>query len=178
MPPRLVLLDRDGVINVDSADYILAPDDWVPLPGSVPAIARLNRAAIAVAVCTNQSAVGRGMLTPATLAAIHSRMDAVLANDGAHIDRLFYCPHAPDAGCHCRKPAPGLVEQALAAFAVRPDEALFIGDSGRDLEAARQAGVTPWLVRTGNGAATEATLPAPVSVYDNLAAAVAALLDT
>ena len=176
MRPRCVLLDRDGVINRDSDAYIRSVDDWEPLPGSLAAIARLTRAGIAVAVCTNQSARARGLISAADLTAIHQRMTATIEAAGGHLAGIFICPHGPADDCDCRKPAPGLLQHALEALDCRADAAVFIGDSRRDLDAARRAGVTPWLVRTGNGRETEIDPGGPVPVHDDLAAAVEALL--
>ena len=177
MWPRLVLLDRDGVINVDSDHYILGPDEWHAIPGSIAAIARLNAAGRTVAVCTNQSAVGRGMLSEQTLAAIHDRMHREVAAAGGALSHVLYCPHAPEAHCDCRKPAPGLIQAALRLTGIGADQTLFIGDSARDLEAARRAGVAAWLVATGNGSTTARTRQAPPPMYSDLAHAVNALLE-
>lgn len=175
--PKLVLLDRDGVINADSPNYILTPAAWEALPGSLEAIARLSQIGIQVAICTNQSAVGRGMLEAATLRAIHAKLNAQLTAVGGELSGIFVCPHAPQDQCNCRKPAPGLCQQALAATSHRSDEALFIGDSQRDLEAARAAGITAWLVRSGNGALLERQSNDPsLPVFDDLVDAVNALL--
>ena len=176
MWPRLVLLDRDGVINADSPNYILSIEDFQPLPGSIEAIARLSTNAIDVAVCTNQSAVGRGFLSPDTLNAIHTEFTNQINRAGGQLVGIYACPHSPDAQCNCRKPAPGLCRQALLDRHVLPSDALFIGDSQRDLAAAAAAGIPAWLVRTGNGASIEATQPAHQPVFDDLASAVDALL--
>lgn len=173
---RAILIDRDGVINADSPDYILSPDQWQPLPGSIEAIARLNRAGLPVGVCTNQSAVGRGLISPATLEAIHARMQATLEKGQAHIDAIAFCPHAPEADCACRKPKPGLIEKMLTQWGLNRDEVVFIGDSQRDLDAAQAAGVVGWLVRTGNGRQTEADGAGKTPTFDDLNAAVTALL--
>ncbi|MEX0387134.1 D-glycero-beta-D-manno-heptose 1,7-bisphosphate 7-phosphatase [Spiribacter onubensis] len=176
MRRQCLLLDRDGVINVDSADYILEVDEWNPIPGSLEAIANLTHAGIRVAVCTNQSAVGRGMLSRETLERIHRRMREAIIAAGGQLSGIFFCPHAPEARCACRKPSPGLIQQALEELGCATDAALVIGDSRRDLEAARRAGVEAWLVRTGNGRATEASLTDGTAVYDDLASAAEKLL--
>lgn len=176
MLPRCVLLDRDGVINEDADMGILDVAAWRPLPGSVGAIARLTAAGIPVAVCTNQSAIARGYLSEATLHRIHARMAAVIESAGGRLEAVRYCPHGPDDGCRCRKPAPGLIEQALARLDCRPTDAVMIGDSRRDLEAAARAGVAAWLVRTGNGRATASEVDPAVPIHDDLAAAVEVLL--
>ncbi|MRH78399.1 D-glycero-beta-D-manno-heptose 1,7-bisphosphate 7-phosphatase [Spiribacter sp. C176] len=180
MGPRAILLDRDGVINADSPNYILSPEQWEALPGSLAAIAQLNQAGMLVGVCSNQSAVGRGMMSQQTLNAIHQRMQAQLKANGAHLDAIAVCPHAPESQCDCRKPKPGLILQMLAQWNLTPDEALFIGDSQRDLDAAAAVGVEAWLVRTGNGRQTETQWcndTQPVEVFDDLNAAVTTLLN-
>ena len=176
MSIQCVLLDRDGVINVDSEDYILAPDEWQPIPGSLEAIARLTGAGLQVAVCSNQSAVGRGMISMDQLEQINERMLEAVENAGGRLAGIFICPHAPDAQCGCRKPSPGLIQQALAQLDCTPAASLFIGDSQRDLEAARGVAVEAWLVRTGNGRHTETAVAPETRVYDDLASAVQALL--
>ena len=180
MQPRAILLDRDGVINADSPDYILSPDQWQPLPGSIEAIARLNQAGLLVGVCSNQSAVGRGMISEDTLRAVHQRMAAQLKAQGAHLDAIAVCPHAPTDDCNCRKPRPGLIEKLLNQWDLAPDDAVFIGDSARDIQAAVAAGVEGWLVRTGNGRQTErqwADHHTQPKTFDDLNAAVNALLN-
>ncbi|ABI55369.1 D-glycero-beta-D-manno-heptose 1,7-bisphosphate 7-phosphatase [Alkalilimnicola ehrlichii MLHE-1] len=175
--PPLVILDRDGVINQDSDAYIKAPEEWRVIPGSAEAIARLNRAGVPVAVCTNQSGIGRGLFDDATYRAITAHMHAVLARAGARIDAVFHCPHRPEDRCECRKPRPGLLLQAAAHFDCPLDGVPVIGDSLRDLEAGRAVNARPMLVRTGKGARTLAQgLPWAVAVYDDLAEAVAALI--
>lgn len=179
---RLVILDRDGVINHDSPDYIKSPDEWLPIPGSLDAIARLRHAGVRVTVASNQAGVGRGLFDAPTLMAIHARMNDAVERAGGALDAIFFCPHHPDQACACRKPAPGLVRAALDRFDVAPEEAVAIGDSLRDLQAAAAAGVPARLVLTGNGAALAASgVPpqpsgAPTPVHADLAAAVAALL--
>ena len=177
MRPGCVLLDRDGVINEDADSYILSIAAWRPIAGSLEAIARLTRVGIPVAVCTNQSAIARGMLSSEGLAAIHQHMRAaVIAAGGGALAGIFSCPHGPDAGCDCRKPAPGLVHQALRQLDCQARTAVLIGDSQRDIDAAAAAGVPAWLVRTGNGRQTESQQGDAIPVYDDLAAAVDALL--
>lgn len=170
---RLVVLDRDGVINRDSVDFIRSPDAWVPLPGSIDAIARLTRSGFAVVVASNQSGIGRGLFTLDTLAAIHRRMSDAIEAAGGRLAGIFICPHAPDAGCDCRKPRPGLMRQIEAAFGCSLAGRPVIGDSERDLRAAQAVGARAILVRTGNGLETEAHLARDetLEVYDDLAAA-------
>jgi D-glycero-D-manno-heptose 1,7-bisphosphate phosphatase len=177
---KLVLLDRDGVINHDSPAYVKSAAEFIPIDGSIAAIARLNQAGIQTAVCTNQAGVGRGMLTLADLAAIHRELRELLDMRGAWLDALYYCPHAPEHGCACRKPKPAMLHAAMRALGRRPHETWFIGDSMRDLEAARNAGCNAALVRTGNGDQTAAECARRRSdgppVFADLAQAVAWLV--
>lgn len=176
--PQLVILDRDGVINEDSDDYIKSVDEWLPIPGSLEAITRLNHAGITVAVATNQSGIGRGLFSLEDLNAMHAKFQHALARVGGHVDGVFFCPHAPDSGCSCRKPAPGLLRSISLRFSVDLTEVPVIGDSERDVEAALAARARPVLVRTGKGTRTLQDNPA-LSVYpcfDDLAAAVDSLL--
>ena len=174
----LVVLDRDGVINRESPDFIRTPDEWVPLPGSIQAIADLTRAGFAVVVATNQSGVGRGLFTADTLAAIHARMTQTLEAAGGQLAGIFVCPHRPEDGCECRKPRPGLLHQIEAHFGVVLLSQPAIGDSYRDLEAAWRVGARAMLVRTGNGTETERHLNGQpdVEVVTDLAAAAALLI--
>lgn len=175
--PKAVMLDRDGVINFDSPDYILTPQQWRPIPGSLEAIAALTRAGIFVAIVSNQSALGRGMFDSLTMQAIHEHMIESIQVAGGHIAHTAYCTHAPEAGCDCRKPKPGLITETLDALAIEAKDALMIGDSIRDIEAALAVGVQPVLVRTGYGDA-EAILARcrrlmpDINVYEDLAAVV------
>lgn len=175
---RLVVLDRDGVINRESAAYIKSPDEWIPLPGSLQAIADLNRAGFTVVVASNQSGIGRGLFDQATLDQIHRRMQQTLAEKGGHLDGIFFCPHHPDDHCDCRKPKPGLLNQISAQFGVPLQDVPVIGDSLRDLDAARAVGARPILVRSGYGEQTLQQLgPATdVEVFPDLAAAATALI--
>jgi D-glycero-D-manno-heptose 1,7-bisphosphate phosphatase len=172
----VVVLDRDGVINHDSKDFIRTADEWVPIAGSLEAIARLTQAGWLVFVATNQSGVGRGLITPASLAAIHARMTAAVEAAGGCLAGIFWCPHRPDEGCDCRKPAAGLFRQIEATLGRSLAGCPAVGDSARDLAAARAAGARPILVRTGNGAATAAALDEAVETYPDLAAVAHALL--
>ncbi|GAA0496867.1 D-glycero-beta-D-manno-heptose 1,7-bisphosphate 7-phosphatase [Pigmentiphaga sp. GD03639] len=168
--PKLVVLDRDGVINQDSPDFVKSPDEWIPLPGALEAIARINQAGYRVVVATNQSGLGRGLFDAATLNAIHAKLRASLAKHGGAIDAIFVCPHAPDEGCDCRKPLPGLYREIARRFEADLHGVPSVGDSARDLEAAAAAGCTPWLVLTGNGPKTLAKgqLPAGTVVWNDL----------
>ncbi|MDJ0740091.1 MAG: D-glycero-beta-D-manno-heptose 1,7-bisphosphate 7-phosphatase [Gammaproteobacteria bacterium] len=176
--PPLVILDRDGVINEDSDDYIKSVDEWIPIPGSLEAIARLNHAGILVAVASNQSGIGRGLFGVETLNAMHAKLQLALARVGGHVDAILFCPHTPDAGCACRKPAPGLLLQIGERFAVPLAGVPFIGDSAADVGAARAVDARPLLVRSGKGERTLAAQPAfaALPVFADLAAAVDALL--
>ena len=150
---KLVILDRDGTINEDSTDYIKSPEEWQPLPGALEAIARLNHAGWHVVVATNQSGLGRGLFDVATLNAMHAKMHTLLAAVGGRVDAVFYCPHAPDEGCHCRKPEPGLFEQIAERYSLDLKDVPAVGDTLRDLTAAAAAGCVPHLVMTGKAAA-------------------------
>jgi D-glycero-D-manno-heptose 1,7-bisphosphate phosphatase len=175
---KLVILDRDGVINHDSASYIKSPEEWKPIPGSLEAIALLNQAGYRVLVATNQSGVGRGLFDMATLNAIHDKMHRALSLVGGRVDGIFYCPHANDAGCACRKPRPGLLDEISKRFGVSLDGVPFIGDSLRDLQAGAAVGAQPVLVLTGKGKKTrkDGDLPEGTVVHADLAEAVRSLL--
>ena len=179
MKHRLVILDRDGVINEERVDFIRSVEQWRPLPGSLEAIARLCDAGMKVAVATNQSGVGRGLLTLRDLQAIHDRLDRAVREAGGHLAGVFFCPHTPAAGCPCRKPRPGLLEQIETALGAPVAGEYMVGDSLRDLQAAGAAGALPVLVRTGFGAQTETEPGAEtaVKVFDDLAGFVDWLLE-
>ncbi|MDF1780816.1 MAG: D-glycero-beta-D-manno-heptose 1,7-bisphosphate 7-phosphatase [Alcanivoracaceae bacterium] len=152
---KLVILDRDGVINEDSDDFIKSPAEWIPLPGSAEAIAKLNDAGYKVVVATNQSGVGRGYFSLDTLDAIHEKMCAHIAAAGGELTGIFFCPHAPDEGCDCRKPKAGMIDQITARFSLNnADGVPIVGDSLRDLECGVARGCTPVLVTTGKGQRT------------------------
>lgn len=181
----LIVLDRDGVINEDSADYIRGPADWHPIPGSLKAIAALSRAGYTIAIATNQSGLGRGYFGLDELEAIHAGLCQQVEKEGGLIAGIFYCPHVPQDGCQCRKPGTGMLAAMEAELGLSPRGAVFIGDSIKDLQAARAYGCQPVLVRTGKGAATltalragEASVPEPdtIPVYDDLAAATREIL--
>lgn len=178
-PGPLVFLDRDGVINQESETYIKHPDEWVPIPGSLEAIARATRAGCHLVVVTNQSGLARGLFDLDTLHAIHGRMVEALRQVGGRLDAIAFCPHHPDAGCTCRKPQPGLLEAVGMRLNVPLAKAWVVGDRPADLEAAAAVGARRILVRTGYGLGTEADLgsgAADVMVCDNLGAAVDRLL--
>ncbi|MBS1270242.1 MAG: D-glycero-beta-D-manno-heptose-1,7-bisphosphate 7-phosphatase [Gammaproteobacteria bacterium] len=174
---RLVILDRDGVINQDSSRHIKTPEQWDPIPGSLEAIARLCRAEYRVAIITNQSGVGRGLYSLDTMNKINMRMFELIRRKGGEVDALLFCPHAPDTGCECRKPKPGLFHELARRSKVNLARTPAVGDSVRDLEAAVAAGARPVLVRTGKGIETLDAIQRSdderirqVSVYDDLAA--------
>ncbi len=174
---RLAILDRDGVINEDAADYIRTPEKWVPIPGSLEAIARLCRAEYRVVIVTNQSGVGRGLYTLDMMNKINMRMFELINQKGGEIDAVLFCPHAPDAGCECRKPKPGMFHELARRLKVNLTGIPAVGDSARDLEAAVAAGARPVLVRTGKGARTVEAIRdgdnerlKQVPVFDDLAA--------
>jgi D-glycero-D-manno-heptose 1,7-bisphosphate phosphatase len=175
---KLIILDRDGVVNFDSDQFIKSPDEWKPIPGSLEAIARLNQAGYRVVLATNQSGIGRGLFDMATLNAIHDKMHKALAQVGGRIDALFFCPHAADSKCECRKPKPGMFEEISKRFNMELDGVPAIGDSLRDLQAAVALGAQPILVRTGKGEKTLASgnLPEGTLVFSDLAEAVQHLI--
>ena len=175
---QLVILDRDGVINEDSAAYIKSPEEWIPIPGSLQAIARLHRAGWHVVVATNQSGIARNLFDSDTLVRIHDKMHRCISDAGGLIDAIFFCPHGPHDNCNCRKPRPGLFLDIARRLRISLSEVPAIGDSLHDLHAAHAVGARPILVRTGKGAAIPdtSTTSIAVPVYDNLACAVDALL--
>lgn len=175
---KLIILDRDGVINQDSDAFVKTPDEWIALPGSLQAIARLTQAGWKVVVATNQSGLARGLFDMDTLTAIHTKMRRELAAVGGSVDAIFMCPHGPDDDCTCRKPRPGMFEQIGHRYDVDLACVPAVGDSLRDLQASSAAGCSPWLVLTGNGAKTLAKggLPDNTRVCDDLSALVDALL--
>ncbi|HEX7437081.1 MAG TPA: D-glycero-beta-D-manno-heptose 1,7-bisphosphate 7-phosphatase [Caldimonas sp.] len=148
-PLKLIILDRDGTINEDRDDYVKSPDEWVPIPGSLEAIARLNHAGWHTVVATNQSGLERGLFDTAMLNAVHFRMNQALARFGGRIDAVFFCPHGPGEGCHCRKPMPGLLELIGERYGVALADVPLVGDSLGDLQAGAAVGCPTHLVRTG-----------------------------
>lgn len=177
MPMKLIILDRDGVINADPEQFIKSPDEWRPIPGSLEAIARLNQWGWRVVVASNQSGIGRGLFGMDTLNAINERMVKSLAQVGGRLDAIFFCPHASDSTCDCRKPRPGLFLQIAERFNVDLASVPCIGDSLRDLQAAVAAGAQPYLVLTGKGQATHESpeLPPATRVFPDLDAVAASL---
>ena len=176
---RLVVLDRDGVINEDSDAYIKSPDEWVAIPGSLEAIAKLCDAGFTVAVATNQSGVARGYYSEQVLDAIHDKMLTGVRSAGGEIDLVVACPHGPDDGCDCRKPRTGLLEQIADHYQASLAGVPVVGDSLRDLEAGAAVGARPVLVLTGKGERTANALPEfleATPVYADLASAADALI--
>ncbi len=168
--PKLVILDRDGVINYDSELFIKSPSEWNAYPDSLAAIANLNKHGFLVAVATNQSGISRGLFNLVTLASIHDKMMTELSFYGGKIDKIFFCPHTSENNCQCRKPMPGMLLDACNHFSVQPNEAWFVGDSVRDIKAALLSGCSPKLVLTGNGLFTSKALPdfPSHSIFNNL----------
>ncbi|HRP96671.1 MAG TPA: D-glycero-beta-D-manno-heptose 1,7-bisphosphate 7-phosphatase [Rhodocyclaceae bacterium] len=176
---KLIILDRDGVINHDSDQFIKSPDEWRPIDGSLEAIARLNQWGWRVVVASNQSGIGRGLFGMDTLNAINDKMVKSLATVGGRIDAIFFCPHPADSTCECRKPRPGMFHQIAERFNVNLEGVPAVGDSLRDLQAGVAVGCVPYLVLTGKGHKThqDPGLPAGTRVYADLAAVVADLID-
>lgn len=175
---KLIILDRDGVINFDSDQFIKSPDEWKPIPGSLEAIARLTREGWRVVVATNQSGLARGLFEMATLNAIHAKMHKATAQAGGRIEAVFYCPHSAEMDCGCRKPKAGLFNEIAARYGSNLSEVPAVGDSLRDLQAAASVGARPLLVKTGKGERTLAAggLPADTPVFANLGEVVDHLL--
>jgi D-glycero-D-manno-heptose 1,7-bisphosphate phosphatase len=175
---KLIILDRDGVINYDSDQFIKSPDEWRPIPGSLEAIARLNHAGFRVVVATNQSGLGRGLFDMATLIAINDKMYKTLAQVGGRIDAVFYCPHAADSACDCRKQKPGMFTEIGHRFGVELTGVPCVGDSVRDLQAAAAIDAQPILVLSGKGEKTlrDGVFPTNTIIFPDLAFAVTALL--
>lgn len=175
---KLIILDRDGVINHDSVQFIKSPEEWRPIDGSLEAIALLNQWGWRVVVASNQSGIGRGLFGMDTLNAIHDKMIKSLARVGGRIDAIFFCPHPADSTCDCRKPKPGMFRQIADRFNVDLHGVPAVGDSLRDVQAGVAAGCTPYLVLTGKGVHTRDNpdLPVGTAVFPDLAAVVAHLI--
>ena len=174
---KLLMLDRDGVINYDSDQYIKSPAEWKPVKGSIEAIARLTQAGWRIVVATNQSGIARGLFDTSMLNAIHDVMHKAVIQAGGRIEAIFFCPHAADSNCECRKPKPGLLREIASRFGVDLKSVPMIGDSIRDVAAAAAAGAQPWLVLTGNGRKTRDAggLPPGTAIAADLAAIAARL---
>jgi len=177
---KLIILDRDGVVNVDSEAFIKSPQEWQPIAGSLEAVARLNQAGYRVVVMTNQSGIARGLFTMATLNAIHQKMHAAAQHAGAHFDAVFFCPHAGDDNCDCRKPRPGMYLSLAKRLEISLKGVPTVGDSLRDLQAGFVVGCVPYLVLTGKGEKTRdlGGLPPGTTIYPNLSAVVDHLLNS
>jgi D-glycero-D-manno-heptose 1,7-bisphosphate phosphatase len=177
---KLIILDRDGVINQDSPDFIKSPAEWIPIPGSLEAIARLNQSGYRVIVASNQSGIARELFDMTTLNAIHQKMHAAAQQVGADIDAIFFCPHSAGDNCDCRKPKAGMFDEISKRFKVSLRGVPTVGDSLRDLQAGFISGCLPYLVLTGKGEKTRETggLPPGTQVVPNLATMVNVLLKT
>jgi D-glycero-D-manno-heptose 1,7-bisphosphate phosphatase len=174
---KLLILDRDGVINQDSDAYIKSLDEWIPIPSAISAIVRLSKAGWTVAVATNQSGIARGYYDLATLESMHQRLRELVAEQGGELGLVVYCPHGPDEGCDCRKPKPGMLLQIAQHYGVELRGIWFVGDSRGDLDAALAVDCQPVLVKTGKGERTLAKpLPEGTLVFDDLAAVADQLL--
>ena len=176
---KLIILDRDGVINEDSDHYIKSVDEWLPIPGSIEAIAKLSKSGFTIAVATNQSGIGRGYYSLDALDVMHSKMCTLVKNNGGIISGIFFCPHHPDEQCDCRKPKPGLVNQIEEAFNCNAKGSIFVGDSLKDLQVAVVKHCKPILVRTGKGERTLEKGLGELSntpIFNNLAAVADAIL--
>lgn len=175
---KLIVLDRDGVINYDSDAYVKSPEEWQPLPGSIEAMARLFHAGWTLVVATNQSGIARGYYDEQVLAQMHAKMQGLLAEHGARVDMILHCPHGPDQACNCRKPLPGMFQQIALHYGLADlSEVPVVGDSLRDLEAGVALRCTPYLVKTGKGLSTATkALPQGTRIFDDLAAVADALL--
>lgn len=172
---KVVVLDRDGVINLDSDNYIKSADEWIPIEGSIGAIAKLKEAGYQVAIATNQSGIGRGYFSEDALAEMHQKFrDLLSEKSDTDIDLIAYCPHKPDEGCDCRKPEPGLLNQISEQLGVSLENCWMVGDNLKDLQLALTHRMQPVLVRTGKGSSTERDCELPVGtlVFDDLASAV------
>ncbi len=174
---KLLILDRDGVINEDSDAYIKSVQEWIPIPGSIEAIAQLSKAGWTVAIATNQSGIARGYYDLPTLDAMHARLRELVAEQGGEVGLIVYCPHGPDEGCACRKPKPGMLQTIANHYAVDLSGIWFVGDSKGDLEAAQAVDSQPVLVLTGKGKKTRSSsLPSGTLIFDDLAAVAAELI--
>ncbi len=181
---KLIILDRDGVINEDAGDYIKSAEEWQPIPGSIEAIARLSRAGFTPVVATNQSGLARGLFDLDDLEAMHAKLTTLVEENGGKLEAIFYCPHHPDDDCKCRMPRTGMLDAIEAEFNTSVQSTWFVGDTLQDLQAGLTKGCRPCLVRTGRGQETEVQLAElldpvdleQVRIFDHLDAAVTALL--
>lgn len=177
---KVIVLDRDGVINLESDDYIRSPDEWIPIEGSIEAIAALNKNNFRILIATNQSGLARGYFDEYDLANIHSKCCSMVEDSGGFISAIFFCPHLPDAKCACRKPKTGLLKQAETELEISLAGSFFVGDSEKDLETALAFNMAPILVRTGKGHNTESNLNEELrestAIFDDLKSAVSWIL--
>lgn len=177
---KFIILDRDGVINQDSDDFVKSPEEFIPIEGSLEAIAKLKQAGYKVVIATNQSGIARGLYDLDTLHRMHDKLARLLQNEGAHLDGIFYCPHGPDEICHCRKPKPGMYIDIGKRFDVDLSDVIVVGDSLRDLQAAEAVKAKAVLVRTGKGERTIKNNPKEIEhfpIYDSLAHYVEEILE-
>jgi D-glycero-D-manno-heptose 1,7-bisphosphate phosphatase len=174
---KLIILDHNGVINQSSDTFIKTPDEWIPIPGSLEAIARLTHSGYRVVIATNQSGIGRGLMDMAAYNAINDKMHKAINQAGGRIDAIFFCPHTNEDKCLCRKPATGMYEEIMQRYGVNLNNVPTIGDSLRDLQAAAAVGAIPILVLTGKGQRTRAKkdIPANTQIFENLSMAVDSL---
>ncbi len=176
---KIVMLDRDGVINLDGPDHVRKPEEWIPIAGSLEAIAKLNKAGYRVVVITNQSGIGRGYFDIETLHAIHQKMHDLLSQHGGQIDTVLFCPHQPGDDCECRKPRPGMLHTLAERLRIDLKDVPFVGDALRDLQAGIAVGARPVLVKTGKGSKTleeNQGMVDHIQVHDDLAGFVDAYL--
>ena len=178
---KIIILDRDGVINHDSEEFVKSVDEWEPITGSIEAIANLTQAGYKVVVCTNQSGLGRGLYTMEVLNNIHEKMHRLVEQEGGKISAIFLCPHKPEDNCSCRKPKPTMILEIIDRYNIdNVNNLIMVGDSNRDLEAIATAGGIPVLVKTGNGKKTFAQnkMPSNTMVFKNLLAVSEYLIET
>ena len=177
MSEKVIILDRDGVINKKIDGYVRTPDEWVPIDGSLDAMIELHRSNYRLVVATNQAGIGHGIMTVDDLIMVHAKMQSMLGVQRAHVDGLFFCPHAPQAKCKCRKPEPGLLNSIARRYRISLTNTYFIGDSMVDVKAGLAAGAKPMMVRTGLGETESEKVGDDIPVYDNLAEATRAILE-
>jgi len=175
---KLIILDQNGVINQSSDTFIKTPEEWVPIPGSLEAMARLTHSGYHIVIASNQSGIGRGLMDMATYNAINDKMHKAVNHAGGRIDAIFFCPHTNEDRCLCRKPAPGMYEEIMQRYGINLGNVPTIGDSLRDLQAAAAVGAIPMLVLTGKGQRTRVKkeIPANTQIFENLAMAVDSLV--
>lgn len=165
---KLIILDRDGVINEDSDDYIKSPDEWIPIAGSLEALGKLSQNGFKVIIITNQSGIGRKIFSIEMLNAIHKKMCINLAQYGGVIDGIFFCPCAPEENCNCRKPKSGLYNEVSDRLQISLENVFCVGDKITDIQAAQNAGAKPILVKTGKENDDSGNIPKNIPIYDDL----------